>query len=334
LTGHIDRIIRLVKQLSEYDSSWTAHLDGLRESLYRIEDLTLVARDYTGSIDFSPERLDQVEKRLSELDRLSAKYGKSMAEVLAFADQCEGRLQELMSSNDTSIQLSAELEAGLRSYLELAGNLSSKRHKDAARLEREIRKEFQALAMESMDLNVHFRPQDRACAGAQERLPGYCGPDGIDQIEFLLAPNPGEEMRPLSKIASGGELSRIMLSIKELCGGEEAGKTLVFDEIDAGIGGRVAEVVGKRLREVALRNQVLCVTHLPQIAAYARSHFSVRKETVGTRTETFIAALNQEARIAELARMLGGEIITETTRRHAREILDHASKAAKKEGAR
>ena len=146
-----------------------------------------------------------------------------------------------------------------------------------------------------------------------------------------MAPNAGEEMRPLAKIASGGELSRIMLSIKALCGGGETGKTLVFDEIDAGIGGRVAEVVGRRLREVSSQNQVLCVTHLPQIAAYARNHFSVRKETIGARTETTVERLDEAARAGELARMMGGEVITETTRRHAREMLDHAAKGSRKE---
>jgi DNA repair protein RecN (Recombination protein N) len=329
LTGQTDRLIRLVQQLAEYDTRWTAHLEGLRESLYRMEDLAIVARDYTGTLDFSPERLDQIEKRLFDLDRLLAKYGKSMEEVLSFAEQCERRLEELDSSNDTSIRLAAELDAVLRTFLELAEDLSSKRRKDGARLEREIHKEFQALAMEKMDLSVSFLARAGAGAASAGRIPAYCGPDGVDQIEFLLAPNPGEPMRPLSKIASGGELSRIMLSIKALCGGGETGKTLVFDEIDAGIGGRVAEVVGRRLREVSVQNQVLCVTHLPQIAAYGSDHFSVRKESLKNRTETLVEHLDHAARVTELARMLGGEVITDTTRRHAQEILEHAAKAGK-----
>ncbi|MBZ5496779.1 MAG: DNA repair protein RecN [Acidobacteriia bacterium] len=331
VTGQVDRLTRVLQQLAEFDSSWNTHLESLRESVYRLEDLAYLARDYTGNIDFSPERLDQVQRRLSDLDRLSAKYGKSMEEVLAFADQCERRLEELVSSNDISIRLSGELDAGLKHYLALSENLSSKRHKDGARLEREIRKEFHALAMERMDLGVRFRPRERSGVATQGRIPAHCGPNGVDQIEFLLAPNAGEEMRPLAKIASGGELSRIMLSIKALCGGGETGKTLVFDEIDAGIGGRVAEVVGRRLREVSSQNQVLCVTHLPQIAAYARNHFSVRKETIGARTETTVERLDEAARAGELARMMGGEVITETTRRHAREMLDHAAKGSRKE---
>jgi DNA repair protein RecN (Recombination protein N) len=143
-------------------------------------------------------------------------------------------------------------------------------------------------------------------------------------VEFLIAPNPGEAMRPLAKIASGGELSRIMLSIKALCGGGENGKTLVFDEIDTGIGGRVAEIVGKRLRDISVQNQVLCVTHLPQIAAYARNHISVRKESAGARTETQVERLEEAKRVEELARMLGGEVITDMARRHAKEMLANA----------
>jgi DNA repair protein RecN (Recombination protein N) len=331
IMGQTDHLTRVLQQLSEFDSKWTSHLEALRETLYRLEDAAYVARDYSANMDFSPERLDQVERRLADLDRLTAKYGRSMEDVLAFADHCEQRLEELVSSSDISLKLSEELAAGLQQYLESAEELSSKRRKDGARLEREIGREFRALAMEQTDLSVRFRPRDRSGSATQERIPAYCGPDGVDQVEFLLAPNAGEEMKPLARIASGGELSRIMLAVKTLCGGGETGKTLVFDEIDVGIGGRVAEVVGRRLREVAAHNQVLCVTHLPQIASFARAHFNVRKESVGERTETFVTPMDESARVQELARMMGGEVITETTRRHAREMLSHAGKAGRRE---
>jgi DNA repair protein RecN (Recombination protein N) len=150
-------------------------------------------------------------------------------------------------------------------------------------------------------------------------------------VEFLVAPNKGEEMRPLAKIASGGELSRVMLAIRALCGTGDHEKTLVFDEVDAGIGGRVAETVGRRLRDIARTNQVLCVTHLPQIAAFGSRHFSVRKEAVGERTETFVRCLAESERIQEIARMLGGEVVTETARHHAREMLTHSLGSARKQ---
>jgi DNA repair protein RecN (Recombination protein N) len=153
----------------------------------------------------------------------------------------------------------------------------------------------------------------------------------MDHVEFLIAPNKGEEMKALAKIASGGELSRLMLAIKSLCGGDEANKTLVFDEVDAGIGGRVAEAVGRRLRDIAGDTQVLCVTHLPQIAAFARHHFNVRKNAVGNRMETFVTHLSEQDRVEELARMLGGETITQTTRKHALEMLQYSREPQKKE---
>ncbi len=331
VTAQVGRLQRILHQLSEFDSSWSGQLEALRESAYRLEDLAYVARDYTSSVDFSPDRLEQVERRLADLDRLCAKYGKTAEDVIAFAEQCEHRLAELESSSDTSASLASELEFDLKKYLELGEILSAKRHKDAARLEREIRREFQSLAMERMDLSVRFRPKEEAPKASSGRVPTYCGPDGVDQVEFLLAPNPGEEMRPLARIASGGELSRIMLAIKALCGGGETGKTLIFDEIDAGIGGRVAEVVGKRLRAVARHSQVFCVTHLPQIAAHAHDQFRVHKQSNGGRTETFITKLDPAARVQELARMMGGEVITDATRRHAREMLELAVRHGEKE---
>ncbi len=330
ILGQTDRLTRVLQQLAEFDTGWAPHVEALRDSRYKMEDLSFAVRDYTAGMDFSPERLEQVERRLAELERLSAKYGKSAEEILAFADQAEQRLEELASSSDASARLAEELDAVLKQYLGQAGTLSAKRRRDALRLESEIRKEFHALAMEKMELSVRFQPRDRDAAADGGRIPPFCGPAGVDQVEFLVAPNVGEDARPLARIASGGELSRVMLAIRSLCGGAEAGKTLVFDEIDAGIGGRAAEAVGRRLREVSAHNQVLCVTHLPQIAAYAGAHISVRKEQVGDRTETLIGRLDAAARVQELARMMGGETITDTTRRHAREMLDQAGKGGRK----
>ena len=328
ILSQLGRLTRVLQELAGFDSGWRDHLEILREETYRLEDLSYAARDYSEKLDFSPDRLEQVERRLADLERLLAKYGRSTEEVLAFAAQCERRLDEIDSSGDAASRLTSELEAHVREYLQAADKLTLKRHQDAGRLEREIGREFRSLAMEKMKLKVRFHPVDRTGGGKNELPPG-CGPAGADQVEFLLAPNVGEEMKPLARIASGGELSRIMLAIKTLCGGGERGKTLVFDEIDAGIGGRVAEVIGKRLRQVAAQNQVLCVTHLPQIAAQAEEHFSVRKAQVEGRTETFVARLKEPERIQELARMMGGEVITETARRHAREMRTLAGKERK-----
>ncbi len=325
----INHLERILEDLARFDKSWAAHREGLQESRYKLEDLSFTARDYAARSDFSPERLEQVHQRLYELEKLTKKYGGSCSEILEYRDNCARELEQMLSYAESSERLSEKLTEESSEYLRRAERLSGKRHADAGRLEKQIRKEFEALAMERMEMRVQFHlrseTQDRG------RLPGYYGLDGIDHVEFLIAPNKGEEIRPLARIASGGELSRLMLAIKSLCGNEERDRTLVFDEVDAGIGGRVAEAVGRRLRDISGENQVLCVTHLPQIAAFARHHFSVRKEVVGERTETFVKSLNESERIQELSRMLGGETITQATRRYALEMRERSMKAGKED---
>jgi DNA repair protein RecN (Recombination protein N) len=324
------RLARILQELNSVDSSWTAQREGLSETLYRLDDLAYTMRDYTARMDFSPERLNQVQQRLSELEKLFRKYGNSDLSIAAYAAKCEQELQHLLGYADMSSGLSGRFAEELKAYETLAARLSEKRRACALRLEHEIKVEFAALAMEKIELTVHFHP---AAPEGSGRLPGRYGPNGFDRVEFMIAPNKGEDMKPLARIASGGELSRVMLAIKSLCGGA-AGKTLVFDEVDTGIGGRVAEAVGKRLRSIAAVNQVLCVTHLPQIAAFAGHHFNVSKEVVGERTETRIVPLSDSERLEELSRMLGGERITDITRRHAREMLAQAKESSKSDGGR
>jgi DNA repair protein RecN (Recombination protein N) len=325
--GHLGRVL---EELERFDKSWNPHRETLAECRYKLEDIAFAARDYAAGADFSPERLEQVHLRLYALEKLTKKYGSSSGDILEFMDQCIKEHEELLSFSESSLRLNEQLQQDLKNYIELAGRLSEKRREDAERLEKDIRKEFEALAMDRMEMRVHFYPREDKAKG---HIPTFYGLDGIDHVEFLIAPNKGEEMKSLAKIASGGELSRLMLAIKSLCGGDETNRTLVFDEVDAGIGGRVAEAVGRRLRDIAEDNQVLCVTHLPQIAAFARHHFSVHKKVVGNRTETFVKHLGEQERVEELARMLGGETITQTTRSHALEMLQY-SKEEPKEGKR
>lgn len=318
----VSHVERMIGELQRFDKSWSLHQETLQDVRYKLEDLAYAARDYAAVSDFSPERLEQVHQRLYALEKLTKKYGASSSDILEYLDQCTKELEQLLSCAESAESLSKQLQQDSQKYRALAEQLSEKRHRDGERLETEIRREFAALAMERMEMRVHFHP--RGEEKAHDHIPSFYGLDGIDHVEFLIAPNKGEDIRPLAKIASGGELSRIMLSIKSLCGNEEVDRTLVFDEVDAGIGGRVAEAVGKRLRDIADANQVLCVTHLPQIAAFARHHFRVYKEVVGDRTETIVKQLNESERVEELSRMLGGETITQTVRRHALEILEHS----------
>jgi DNA repair protein RecN (Recombination protein N) len=321
---NINYLDKLLQELERFDSIWGSHREVLQESRYKLEDLAYAARDYAADSDFSPERLEQVNQRLYGLEKLIQKYGASCKDVLGYLDTCVSELQELLSHADTAAQLSERLAQQLDAYRQSAQILSEKRRQDSRRLDREIRKEFVALAMEEMAMRVQFYAPEASDAGL--RIPSCYGLNGMDHVEFLIAPNKGEEFKPLARIASGGELSRIMLAIKSLCGNEESGRTLVFDEVDAGIGGRAADAVGKRLRDISLGNQVLCVTHLPQIAAFADHHFSVRKETVSGRTETVVKSLNEPERVQELSRMLGGETITSATRRYATEMLERSAK--------
>ncbi len=317
--SHVDR---LIEDLERFDKSWSPHHEMLQEIRYKLEDLAYAARDYAADSDFSPERLEQVHQRLYALEKLTKKYGSSSSDILDYLDQCTKEFEQLLSCAESAASLTGQLQQDSQKYFAVAEQLSKKRHRDAERLETEIRKEFAVLAMERTEMRVNFHPHSEE--KAQEHIPSFYGLDGIDHVEFLIAPNKGEDMRPLAKIASGGELSRLMLSIKSLCGSEEVDRTLVFDEVDTGIGGRVAEAVGKRLRAIAVANQVLCVTHLPQIAAFARHHFRVYKEVVGDRTETIVKRLSESERVEELSRMLGGETITQTVRRHALEMLEHS----------
>ncbi len=322
ILAQASRLLKLLRELEGFDPGWRDRAEVLQETVYRLEDLSYAARDYTANIDFTPGRLDEVEQRLAELDKLSQKYGSTITDIVSYGDDCVRQLDELASRAETLEALGAQLETERRVYLDMARRLSEKRRRDAVRLQRAVRREFQSLALEKMELSVRFH--QRELEQPASPVPAAYGPSGLDRVEFLIAPNRGEEMKPLAKTASGGELSRIMLSLRTLSGQGDAGKTLVFDEVDTGIGGRVAEAVGRRLHAIARNCQVLCVTHLPQIAVFADRHFSVRKQDAGGRTEATAEALDDAERVEELARMLGGEVITETTRRHAREMLARA----------
>jgi len=322
--GQVKRLERLLSELEGIDPRWSPHREFLAEAAFKMEDLAFALRDYTSGMDFSPELLERVERRLAEIERLAGKYGPGVEEVLSFCRKCELELAELTGRAETSESLRGRWELEVGRYLEASKTLSEKRQRDAAGLKKELLQEFKALALEKMRLDIRFHPQGAAPPGGC--LPAGYGPTGIDELEFLVSPNVGEDLKPLTRIASGGELSRVMLAIQSRCGAGDGNRTLVFDEVDAGIGGRVAAAVGRRLHDLAANNQVLCVTHLAQIAAFADRHYCVAKQVVGSRTETFVQLLGRrDERVEELARMMGGHSITEAARRHARELLSSSA---------
>jgi DNA repair protein RecN (Recombination protein N) len=277
-------------------------------------------RDYAGGIHASPEHLAEIEDRLALLDRLKRKYGPQLDDVIAFGADVVRKLSEVENKDEILRDLRAELDKAARGYLEAATAVSKRRHQGARKLEKLVEAEVNDLAMKAT-----FRIEI-----SSDEAEGNWTASGFDQVLYMIATNPGEPLRRLEQIASGGELSRVMLALKAVV---EAGsiaanrhrkaaeRTLVFDEIDTGIGGRAAEAVGKKLKGLSRSNQVLCVTHLPQIATFADHHYVIQKKEAGGRTRTSIRLVAGEERTEEVARMLSGAKLTETSRKHAEQML-------------
>ena len=309
----LSEVLRRMEDLVKIDATLEPHLKSCEAAQFQLEDLAFTIRDYAQSIEFDPSRLEDVEKRLDELHTLKRKYGNSIEEILNLYTQIEQEIQAF-DQRETHIETLEKEYKTLRAQLQqFSQQLSGERKQAAQGFERQVMQELAALGMEKTRFSVDFK-----LAGT-DKNPFTA--KGTDKIEFLIAPNPGEPLKPLSKIASGGEISRIMLALKTLLGMADRVPTMVFDEIDAGIGGKVAEIVGKKLERISDAHQVVCITHLPQIASKGSTHFHVEKHAEDERTITRIRLLRNQERLEEIARMLGGETMTRTTLQHAREML-------------
>jgi DNA repair protein RecN (Recombination protein N) len=300
--------------LAAIDPSLGAHREEAEDLKRRIADLAAAARDAAESVEGDPARLTAIETRLEQLGRLKRKYGPSASELLARLSDMKEERAELSHVEEALDRRRREAEKSAEAYRKAAAALSRKRQAAASRFSAAVEKELRGLALEKAKLRLALEtlPDDRP------------RPGGLETGAFLFAPNPGETEKPLEKIASGGELSRLQLAIRSVASGKGRGRTLVFDEVDAGIGGRVAEVVGRKLRALADSEQVLCVTHVPQIAALARTHLRAEKREIGGRTVASVRRLDARERVAEIARMLAGETIPETAMKHARTLLEAA----------
>jgi len=308
---------RAFAELAAIDPREQAHREEAEDLKRRIADLAASARDAAGSIEADPERLTALESRLELLGRLKRKYGPTVAEILEKLGALKAEQADLANIEDALERRAAEEAAARRNYREAAAALTARRTAAAARFSTAVEKELRALAMEKARLRVALEP-------AADEAPRAAG---AESARFLFAPNPGEPEKPLEKIASGGELSRLQLAIRSVAVGKGGrGRTLVFDEVDAGIGGRVAEVVGRKLRDLAARDQVLCVTHVPQIAALADRHFLAEKRETRGRTVATVRQLEGRERVAEIARMLAGEKVPDTALKHARTLLEEAAR--------
>ena len=304
-----------VEELSEFDSGFRDYVEGLESARAVLEDLSFALRDFADKLEFSPARLATIEDRLAELSRLKRKYGGSIDTALEHLAQAQDRLRQIETSDEREQQLTAELQSAQQRYLQSARKLHKQRLKAATLLEKDIEEGTAEVAMENARFQVHVSTDDTDA----ERI----GPTGIDRVEFYFSANVGEEVKPLARVASGGEASRLMLVLKTVSNASEFPRTIVFDEIDAGIGGRVSEAVGIKLKKLSQTNQVLCVTHQPQIARFADNHLVVQKEALDGRTSVSVNKLDRAGRVEELARMLTGAEITDSARRHARELLKH-----------
>jgi DNA repair protein RecN (Recombination protein N) len=289
----------------------------LEQARLELEDLGTALADWRSRVEADPARLEEVEGRRAALDRLLLRHGPDEAAARAARDAAQVGLAELADLEDTTARAAEDLEEAVARYGEAAAVLSAARREAASALGKVLEAQLRALAMPRACLSVAFAPARTPLSAA-----------GAERAEFLLAPNPGEEARPLARIASGGELSRVMLALHVVL--EDAGlaRTVVFDEVDVGIDGAVADAVGARLHLLSTRRQVVCVTHLPQVAAYADRHYQVRKRVEGGRTRADVLPLAGRDRIDELARMLGGKTVTEASRRHAADLLAAAGRGA------
>ena len=310
-----------LEELARYEPKFKDALSVLDSARIGVEDVGGMLRDYAGGIHASPERLAEIEDRLALLDRLKRKYGPTLDDVINFGSQVVQKLSELENKDEVLRGLNQDLAKAASEYLGLARSLSKKRQEAARKLEKLVEAEINDLAMKAT-----FRIDIRS---AEEQT--NWSNSGFDQVAYLVSANPGEPLRPLEQTASGGELSRVMLALKSSVEtglsqssrrkGSGPQRTMVFDEIDSGIGGRAAEAVGKKLKGLSRLNQVLCITHLPQIATFADRHYLIEKRDSGGRTRTTVRLITGEERTEEIARMLSGAKLTEVSRKHAEQML-------------
>ena len=306
-----------VEELSRYEPKFKDALAAIETARISVEDVGATLRDYAGGIHASPEHLAEVEDRLALLDRLKRKYGPTLDDVIHHGEEVSRKLSEMENKDEVLAALRKELAQAAGEYLRVARAVSKKRYEAARKLEKVVEAEINDLAMKAgFSIGV---------SGADEE--GNWTASGFDEVVYLISTNPGEPLRRLEHIASGGELSRVMLALKASVEAGQAKKkasaqrTLVFDEIDTGIGGRAAEAVGKKLKALSRANQVLCVTHLPQIATFADHHYLIEKKSSADRTRTAVRLITGEERTEEVARMLSGAKLTETSRKHAEQML-------------
>ena len=321
VVSDIARCIKRMEKGVEKDRRIDAIRKAIASAKVEMEEAALELRDLRKTIVIDPYRLEEVEERLHLLNRLKKKYGPTLDDIANFKDNLSETIDNLDQKKEELEQVNRELGDRERDIISRASLLSDERKRVAKGLADSVARELRLLDMGETRFEVGFSHEALEPAGGPAEIMGTVKADGYDRVEFMLLPNIGEELRPLSRIASGGELSRIMLALKTILARTGSVETIIFDEVDSGIGGATAEVVGEKLQSLAKYHQILCITHLPQIASKGQSHFLVKKRVENMRTQTVISELGHEERLNEIARLLGGKVISQQAVAHAKEML-------------
>jgi DNA repair protein RecN (Recombination protein N) len=315
--------LRRLERGADLEARLKATVKALASAKAEIEESAMELRELQRGIVMDPRRLEEVEERLQLIHKLKRKYGTSIEEIIQFKD----RLAEMMDNLDQRKEELGRMESGIEeaeeSLVSKAALLSRKRRQAARSFENSLKEELALLSLGGTRFEVQFQDPSESLKAGREELMRKLKAEGLDRVEFMLSPNVGEDLKPLSRIASGGELSRIMLAMKTILARSSSVETIVFDEVDSGIGGAAAEIVGDKLRSLAGYHQILCITHLPQIASKGMTHFMVEKQVVEGRTRTVISELGFEERVKEIARLLGGKKVSQKAVAHAKEMLSN-----------
>ena len=320
----LGEVRKSLEKAADIDDGLTAGVQCLADHLFGLEDVTDTLRTYLGNLDTQADRLESVETRLDLINKLKRKYGGSLETLFQKRDAIEADLAATTVIDDDIQRSEAQLNAYYDQVSCLARRLSKERKEVAADFAESVEKELEGLKMAGTRFSVNLSPLpcSKPASPWLRVDDNLLSATGIDQAAFMIAPNVGETLKPLASIASGGELSRVVLALKAILAETDAVGTIIFDEVDAGIGGAVADVVGKKLESLSKKHQLICITHLPQIARFGDQHYYIEKQVKNGRTTTTIRPMDQEARIKEIARMLGGEIVTRTALEHARALME------------
>ncbi|CAH0345673.1 DNA repair protein RecN [Bacillus sp. CECT 9360] len=312
-----------LEDAASVDESVRQVAETVSNSYYILEDAASEIRDRLDTLEYDPERLDFIENRLNEMNQLKRKYGKTIEEILEYGAAIEEEIETLLNRETHIAKLEGEIKSIKEDLLVEAKNLSEIRQKYAKQLTKQIHQELKELYMEKTVFEVHFH---KSASTNDTFADAGIRSGGLDELEFYISTNPGEPLKPLSKIASGGELSRIMLALKSIFSKHQGITSIIFDEVDTGVSGRVAQAIAEKIYKVAVDSQVLCISHLPQVAAMADTHLFIAKDIKSGRTKTSVQPLGQNEKIKEIGRMISGVEITELTKEHAKELIEQAEK--------